>query len=243
MLTTSCKHCVFKIKEGEQQTGCQLNRFDTAKTFDDEGDGVVLGFCNGFRPQRWVEDVEAKDMQEMLSIVRHEMVEPINFVIQFKDSLEDLKKTLASIAKIENLNKRSTLTVVNRKVEFNEEISKIIFSQNLHEDRMFLMYIVDENNPVMNSCFKNFNIGQMVTVWAGYEFSADFSQKLCNFINVDLQKLYLVYDDTKYLCHTSMFKVLNGDLPMINGESGTLIEKILRRDKGTGIYEWSKFFA
>jgi hypothetical protein len=247
MLTTSCKNCVFKIGESDQ-TGCHLNRLDKMPhTKDEDGNFVILKFCNGFRPERWKEDVGVSTIEEMIATVKHEMHSPINFVIHFKDSLEELKKTLESISRIQNLNKRSTLTVVNKKVEFNEEISEIIFRQNFHEDRIFLMFILDENQPILNNCFKNFNVGNMVTVWAGYEFPENFEDLVNKTVNEDMEKLYLIFDDNKYFTSTQLFKSLNGDLPLVldNGEvdSDDYVNKICRRSGGNGVYNWSEYFA
>jgi len=247
MLTTSCKNCVFKIGENNQ-TGCHLNRLDKLPhTKNEDGNFVILKFCNGFRPERWKEDVDVSSMEDMLATVKHEMHVPINFVIQFNDSIENLKKTLKSISEIENVNARSTLTVVNRKVEYNEEISQIIFQQNFPEDKIFLVYIIEENDAVMNTCFKNFNIGNMVTVWAGYEFPVNFENVINKTINEDMSKLYLVFDENKYLTNTHLFKRLNGDLPLTL-DDGTIdndnyINKVCQRSGGNGVYSWSEYFA
>lgn len=246
MLHTKCSECVFNKKENGIQVGCELKNIDNIKKELVENNFVLSKFCTGFRPQHWVDDVGTDDKEKLLELVKTEMIPPINYVIIFEDSIDKLKTTLESIRNIKNKNPRSTLTVVNKKVEFNEEIYSIINKENFIKDRIYLVYIIDDNVNPVDQAFKNMINGYATYVYAGYEFKEDFVNKINDFTNLESKNLYLVHDQAHLLFFVKIFQFLNGNKKTMHGEvvnDLSFIERVTKENYlKTGVYNWKDFF-
>lgn len=242
MVKTYCKDCVFNKKEGDVQVGCEIKNIEKATSSLEDGNMVLDRFCTGFRPQHWVDDVGTSDKAKLIELAKIEMIAPVNYAIIFEDNIEDLKKTLASIRAIENKNPRSTLTVINKKVEFNEEIYSLINQENFIKDRIYLVYVIDQEINVVDQAFKNMINGYAAYVYAGYEFPNNFVNKINEFTNIDFGYLYTVHDERKLLFNVKIFNFLGGNKKDEKNHSSFLEKVKAENSLKVGVYDWKEFF-
>lgn len=247
-ITTECKTCLFNIKDSDVQIGCRLNRLDKFENKEFvENNYVIQRFCNGYRPQVWADDINeivpVHDIDTLVDIAREEMILPINYVISFNEDIETLKKTLVSISKINNFHPRSRLVVINRKVEYNEEIYDLITNSVFNKSKVFLIFLF-ENVEELDQAAKNFVGGVVAYVKSGYEFPQNFHDKIYKYINEDMKIVHYVYDETKTMFFAGVFKTMGGNLAKMNID-GTIDKRNFYQrimDHNKGIYSWGEFF-
>lgn len=242
MVKTYCKDCVFRKEENGAQVGCEIKNLTNISVAMEDGKMVLDRFCTGFRPQHWVDDVGTLDKDKLIELVNIEMISPINYAIIFDNNIEDLKKTLASIRSIKNKNPRSTLTVINKSVEFNEEIYSIINKENFIKDRIYLVFIIDENVNIVDQSFKNMINGYSVYVKAGYEFQEEFVNKINDFTNINFKYLYAVHNKDCLLFYGKIYKFISGNKNKEH-EGLSFLERIKKENSlNVGVYDWKEFF-
>lgn len=107
-ISTSCGDCIFAVRDGDKQTGCEFDRLDGfyengAIIVEQEHPTkhhkhfVVLGrFCNACRNHEWG---DRHPVQEWEDIVRKEFSVRVSMIIYMDNStsLSDLSRTLESI--------------------------------------------------------------------------------------------------------------------------------------------------
>ncbi len=118
-IQTSCKDCVFQIKDNGVQTGCKLDRTNRFTTELIEGDLLVIDrFCSAKRKIDWV---EGKDLTNLEILVRSELLLTFDVGIYIDDSnfsLEKIEKV------VKNINENQILKPTVTNFIFNNEISK-----------------------------------------------------------------------------------------------------------------------
>lgn len=242
MVKTYCKDCVFRKEVDGVQVGCEIKNLQNVVVTMEDGKMVLDRFCTGFRPQHWVDDVGTSDKDKLIELAKIEMISPVNYAIIFDDSIEDLQKTLASIRSIKNKNPRSTLTVINKKVEFNQEIYSIINKENFIKDRIYLVYIIDENVNIVDQSFKNMINGYSVYVKAGYEFQEEFVNKINDFTNINFKYLYAVHNKECLLFYSKIYKFVVSDKSE-ESKNLSFLERIKKQNAlNVGVYDWKEFF-
>ena len=89
-LTTNCTKCIFAVKDGKTQTGCELKRIEKyrdndivvieAEDLEDNEFYVIQSWCSAYREEDW-----AKDRLVPKSDVLNEMKSPLGFVLIVDD--------------------------------------------------------------------------------------------------------------------------------------------------------------
>tara|TARA_R110002110_G_scaffold102142_4_gene259159 strand:- start:1640 stop:2467 length:828 start_codon:yes stop_codon:yes gene_type:complete len=106
-VNTSCKDCVFAIREDSTQVGCEFNKIELYKAKgvevieafdgDDNEFYVVKAWCSTYREDLWKVAHESKDMHEQIDKETHPK---ITYAIVLDDLNEyDFQKTINSIQK------------------------------------------------------------------------------------------------------------------------------------------------
>ena len=102
---TSCKSCVFSIRdeEGFRQTGCKIGRIEKYRkkgipiieARDEEGEFYGLEtWCNAYREEPW--KIAHKE-EDLPAVARLESAPNVSFIILVKDTIDNLEKTIESI--------------------------------------------------------------------------------------------------------------------------------------------------
>lgn len=102
---TSCKECIFAIKDGNTQTGCELGRLekfrkkeiDVVEAHDGEAEFYgLLTWCNAYRREPW--SIANKD-EDLVALVKSETAPNVNFIILVNKTMDGLENTIDSILK------------------------------------------------------------------------------------------------------------------------------------------------
>mgnify|MGYP003109108494 FL=1 len=118
-LHTSCRECIFSVKEGQTQVGCEFDRIDLYKEngshvieaydeFDNEFFVINNRYCLYRRTEEWAEKYSSSDIKSIVE----KQVKPRYHAIVFSDkdnTLDELSSTLESLSA--QYNPPSILTV------------------------------------------------------------------------------------------------------------------------------------
>ena len=130
-VVTCCGGCVFAEYKDHEQTGCKLNRREPLGWEGDwaEKDGdkhsVFYRFCNTYRPQDWVDELNYAEKLDLEYTVMTEVYPNLMFIVLFDaDSEEDQRIFEQQLDAIENQDLYFTrrIIVVNQKFEYNDYI-------------------------------------------------------------------------------------------------------------------------
>jgi hypothetical protein len=268
-MVTHCKGCVFAKcsldGENKQQEGCAFDRHESlgVKAAHD-GFFVLERFCNTFRPDQWVNDLDFEDQLNIQEAAIEEVYPRVGFFVRLdtssENAMQDLKKTLESIAiaSYKRNGKPPFIVVINDKVEYNEEIWSLfvrLFGELGDTDYHIVqiskmpekqIYLVDE-------AFNHAQNGWIYVTTSGEIVAESIIDKLHNAINVEMKQVMTVepYDGFNGLIFPAfLFKFLNGNRMKVyqdeQVDSGTFIEKVKtaqdRSDIKT-VYTWEEFDA
>ena len=119
-LTTSCRDCVFAIKDGKLQTGCELGRVEAysnrgvaiieAEDLEENEFYVLETWCNTYREDVWKVAHEGEDLKD---IVYNELDPKVQFVVIINSNLDEIETTINSIFEQEAFSAKEILLVNN----------------------------------------------------------------------------------------------------------------------------------
>ena len=220
---TNCKGCVFAEGGDFIQKSCQLNRSSKLGVQDSDEDGffILSRFCNTYRPKEWVEQLSDEESKDIKSTVMKEVYPRVGFFILLEtntaNEIEKFKQTLEDIKNQQEIKPRYVV-VVNDKVEYNQEIFKLLASSFDFEDTEYHMIQLRQpsknKDSKIDEAFMHAKNGWIYVTSSGEKIPIDLLKKIHNRINIDMKKLVVIkpYDDVNgLLFQSSLFKFVNGN--------------------------------
>lgn len=223
----ACNNCVFALSEDKKQTGCSLGRLEkllgrpVEETDYIETDGrssvSYNKFCMTFRPPRWIDELGEinPSMQFMEEAVMNELKIPLGYVIDFKEDMDTLRKTLNSVVN------PAYVIVLHSKPEYSQEIFEELSSryQDIPYKSIILFVDIDfiEN---LDHAFKKCKNGWIMLLSAGDTVPANAYDAIYNRIYNDVRRLGVSFneDRTKLLVQAQIFQFLGGNKPKLLGD-------------------------
>ncbi len=261
---TKCEGCVF-AKIEDIQTGCDLERHTKLGIISDDKDETftLKRFCNTYRPDKWLSDLDFDQRLDIESEVMKEIYPKVGFIINFdlesENPIGNLEKTLKSIPQAEN----GTLyvVVVNEKVEYNEEIWGSFIS-NFGEVSKIKYHIVQLNHVysdidmLIDQSFTHAQNGWVQCLTSGDEVDENCIGKIHELINIKMKKLIMILPKNEkdpfsgLVFPAYLFKFLNGNGVKVfrdeKADSRSFITKVLeaeKRGETKTVYTWEEFYA
>lgn len=265
---TNCKGCIFaeekkhhlSTKEGIQ-VGCSLERHNLLEVeeLDDEGNFVLKRFCNTYRPEEWVQDLDFEEALNPEETVLEEVFPRIGFFIHLDTdnpaATEDLDTTLASITQLVG-GDAAYVTVVTDKVEYNVSIWESFVKHFTGTDTKYHVVQtrkLEAKEESLDESFLHAQNGWVYSTSSGELVPSDILDKLHELLNIKLEQLVMIepYDGFNGLMFPAfLFKFLKGSKARLFQDqtvcSGTFIEKIKEaqeRDQASGVLTWEEFNA
>lgn len=251
-ISFSCKDCVFAISENDKQSGCKLNRLK--KLCQDEKpqeDGFFSfnRFCNTFRPQMWLDNHYDGNADMAAQEVYKEIYPRLSFIIEFDHNLDNLKSIISNIEN-QTIAHKKFVIVVNDKVEYNEDIFKLM--QNTLKTNIGRFNVIQslEESIELDEGFKHAKNGWSVFLKQGQNINTNFAEIIHNRINLEMKRfLYSENKDgTKIIVQSALYKLLNGNkpTPKQDGEMDTrsFKEKLqdMQQTDSDSVIEWERLF-
>lgn len=259
---TNCSGCVFATLSEGYQNGCTLNRHDKLVVSDtDENNNFVLErFCNAYRPQDWIQELDIEEQLELESTVLNELVPRIGFFVTLDtsvaDAIEKLDTTLNDIANINH--GPAYVAVITDKVEYNEEIWGM-FIKYFGDGTEVKYHVVQlseqfqDTSKIVDEAFTHAQNGWIYTTGSGEKVNSEIVDIIHKSINIDLNQMVLIepYQDDNGMCFPAyVFKFLNGNRTKIfqdeETSSASFIEKIKEAEgRGTSksVFTWEELDA
>ena len=243
-VVTSCAACCFANYEGKTQVGCELGRIEK---FQEKGTKVVEAedgerefylvhrMCNCYREEDWAEYWKHKKKR-----VLKENAVRINFIVPINDgdTIEDLQKTLVSIATQDDFEAIKVITMNNSKHDNFDIIHKLhevfgsyaeqtSYLNKSEEGTTFVGGIMVEKNQdfwtVLEAAFDYATNGFYTIVDAGSVVAPDLLKKINNAINIELNQILMIepHDKDSYSGLTvscALHKYLSGSKDTTNFE-------------------------
>ena len=79
---TSCKDCVFSVKQEEKQIGCELYRSEKLGVESvEDGNYVLERYCNTYRPEEWLSELSLEEYKKRHQVAIKEVVPRVGFLI------------------------------------------------------------------------------------------------------------------------------------------------------------------
>ena len=168
-LTTSCRDCVFAIKDGKLQTGCELGRVEAysnrgvaiieAEDLEENEFYVLETWCNTYREDVWKVAHEGEDLKEF---------------VYYEQEAFSAKEIL-----LVNNGEDSCFDVIQKAKELLED--KIDFKVQQIKEELPILGVIDE-------AFKNAQNGYYSVIECGKETRRDLIATLHEAVNVKLKK-------------------------------------------------------
>ena len=197
-LTTNCTKCIFAVKDGKTQTGCELKRIEKyrdndivvieAEDLEDNEFYVLQSWCSAYREEDW-----AKDRLVPKSDVLNEMKSPLGFVLIVDDEnpVEKMKITLDSIFKnveepsfivIANNSSNDYVEIINDAVEYFSDKDDVIYKvTDIKEEKC-------DDHRVVDIAFNSFRNGFYTVLKSGNEIPLKIEETLNHTIIHDIKK-------------------------------------------------------
>jgi hypothetical protein len=196
-ITTSCQKCVFSVKEGKTQVGCELGKIDIliaqgvnvieAEDLEENEFYVLEHGCRTYREEIWKTANKGKDLKEVLE---KETYPRITFIVLVRDDLNGLETTVSSILNQEKFQPRQILIVNTRSQRYIDLIEKC---KSLLEDSE-VSYKVQNvfreltDNEVLDEAFGNVISGFYSVFESGKEVPDDLIKTLNQALAYDVKK-------------------------------------------------------
>ena len=231
---TSCKGCLFAEYTENTQTGCQLNRADKLNPKNDlildgeEYHYTFSRFCNTYRPEEWKLVLSDEEKDNMQKAVMREVCPKVGFFIFLDDSedmLDKLKFTLDGI-KNQTIGAARYVVLINKKVEYNEELHDILLSYFDFDETEFHIVqtlIEDGNDFLLDEAFRHAKNGWAYVTSCGEEVDAKLLERVHDRINLQMRRLVFVgpYEGLNgMIFQTAIYKFLDGNRRLKHRETG-----------------------
>ena len=264
IIRTDCEHCVFcKLSDNGTQTGCELGRSDLlgVETMSEEGSFILARFCNTYRPDEWVQELNLDESLDLQKTVIEEVCPKVGFFIyldtnQNDYTMEKLTSTIESIAKIEH-GPPTHIVIINDKVEFNEEIWGLFLKYfDINKTKYHIVQLnskLDDVTQSLDAAFTHAQNGWIYVATSGETIASDVITRLNGLLNIEMKKLNRVesYDGFNGLMFPAfLFKFLNGNKNKMftdkKMDTGSFVEKMQKaeaRSNSKTIITWKEFNA
>jgi len=197
-LKTSCKGCIFNIKEDDVQTSCELGILDNIKNKSSkceviDGDYQFDRVCQ-FKTK------EEKTKEEVLK----ERYLKFNFIIIDTN----LDKTLATLESVENL-----VTKTNTVVVATVENVKTLTSKLGNKANYIVTHYFEDDRDIfqnMDDALPKLKNGYTVVLHEDDEISRKDLDKINDFVNIKMNKLALI-ENSPFIINTVIYKMLRGN--------------------------------
>mgnify|MGYP003134903955 FL=1 len=197
-LTTNCTKCIFTVKDGKTQTGCELERIEKyrengvvvieAEDLEDNEFYVIQSWCSAYREEDWIED-----RLDPKSDVLEEMKSPMGFIVIVDDenSADKLAITLNSI--LENVEEPSFIVIANNSSnDYVEIINSAIEYFSDKDDVIYKVTDIKEENcddhRVVDISFNNFRNGFYTILKSGSKIPLKIEEVLNHTIISQIKK-------------------------------------------------------
>ena len=234
VIKTHCSGCVFVEKQRSHlgtksghQTGCSLGRHDKLEVeqTDDDGSFVLKRFCNTYRPDEWIEDLDFEEAVVPEETVLDEVFPRLGFFVRLDTSgdsgrgeaISSLGETIDSIGRVEG-GPPAYVAVITDKVEYNEEAWGVLATH--YEDTDTKYHIVqiegevEDRSLIVDEAFGRAQNGWVYITTAGESIPSDTLARIHELVNIEMRQLVLVepYDDFNGMVFPAfLFKFLNGN--------------------------------
>tara|TARA_R110000824_G_scaffold808_5_gene4970 strand:+ start:3359 stop:4147 length:789 start_codon:yes stop_codon:yes gene_type:complete len=258
-MQTKCEGCVFAVKKNidseYQQSGCVMDRsrkLGVAEMVD--GNYLLDGYCNTFRPQEWLEGLTAKQQMNAGQVAIDEVAIRMGFIVELDptpDAISRLRITLEDIANQEGYSP-AYVVVVTSKVEYNEEIWTLFLE--FFGDRDGIKFHITQTKRDtfdVDGAFENAQNGWIYLTTSGEPVMKNLMAMVDKRVNIDMKKLLVVrpYEGMNgFMFPAYLFKFLNGNKPKVYGDemvdAGSFIEKIETAAENSSpelFIDWSEF--
>lgn len=201
-LTTSCKDCIFSVKEDKLQTGCSFGRIEAysnrginiieAEDLEENEFFVLETWCSAYREELWKTAHEGEDLEEAL---QKELDPKVQFIIIIQDELDGLQKTVVSALNQELFSPKRLIFVNNSDSSYFELIQKIKWMEENDIIPKETDYRIQDvrgkasNAEVIDEAFKNVSNGYYSVIESGKEAPLDLIKRLYNAINIRIEKV------------------------------------------------------
>ena len=240
-LTTSCKDCVFSIKEDKLQTGCSFGRIEAysnrgvniieAEDLEENEFFVLETWCSAYREELWKTAHEGEDLEEA---IQKELDPKVQFIIIIQDALDGLQKSIDSALSQELFSPKRLIFVNNSDLSYFEVITKI--NEVVPEGTDYRIQDIRgeaTNLEAIDEAFKNVSNGYYSVIESGKEAPLDLTKRLYNAINIKIEKVgYVEPTDgangmtVQAVLHKFLFGNKGADLKtkILDGESMDKVE-------------------
>ena len=196
-LTTSCKDCIFAIKEDKLQTGCSFGRIEAysdrginiieAEDLEENEFFVLETWCNAYREEIWKTANEKEGVEEAL---RKELDPKVQFIIIIQDSLDGIEKTIESALNQEEFAAKRLIFVNNSELSYFNVITKI--NEVIPEGTDYRIQDIRgelSDLEVIDEAFNNVSNGYYTVIESGKELPSDVIKKIYTAISIKIQKV------------------------------------------------------
>ena len=217
-LTTSCKGCIFNIKEDDVQTSCELGILDNIKIKSSkceviDGDYQFDRVCQFKTKEEILKDKYANF---------HFIIIDTNLdkTLSILDSIEHLvtEENRVCIATVENF-KQISLKIGNRPNYFT--------TRSFNEEKTIFEY--------MDDAFLKIKNGYTIVLHEDDRISKEDLDKINEFVNIKMNRLALV-EDSPFVVNNVIYKMLKGNKDLSFRDK--LVELQEEQETNSMIFSW-----
>jgi len=243
-IETHCKNCVWSV-----DNKCEMDRLEKfeklVKIEYEDGYAKFPRFCNAWRNQAWIDN-----QSEPMTQIELEMRIGMGLVVDFTNNhdLKQLEKTFISCILGQYLIPNYVI-VINDKVEYQEEIDKILVYYFKDNPRNIIQILDLEKIYYMDEAFKFARHGYTTFVYSGDILPYKYLEIVNNHINKELKFLSACFSkDEKIIFQNTLFKLLGGNKPVAT-EGGSinrddfLTRLLAMKSEEKCIYLWDELFG
>ena len=262
-LKSSCRQCVFAEHDDTGQTSCKLDRASKLGIEEkDENNFFVLSrFCTTYRPEDWLKTLSVDDSLDINNAVMKEIHPRVGFFVIMdysveSEALEKLKTTIEDIKNQELIDARYVV-VINDRVEYNQDIYRIIepmFDFDVTEYHLLqTKEKISAPATTIDQAFNHAKNGYVYVTYAGKSIDRSLIAKIHKRINIDMKRLVVIKPESgvdKLLFQTALFKFVNGNKTKLyqdeTVDNRPFLEKIQEAAKESDdetFIDWSEFNA
>ena len=187
---TSCKECLFAVYKGNTQVGCEHDRISSFEARDeiieaydnDKEFFVVDRVCNYFRPPKWNDGNADIDLSEVESSVNCVVIVNIP-----SPNPEELKKTVASIAKLDYNRKRFSVVFSHAMaMKDRDSLSPVMSSMPEDIEHTIVLYV--SSGMQYYETMRDRDCTHFIKLESGQEIDSSIISDVNSSINTDLEK-------------------------------------------------------
>lgn len=212
MIKTSCLHCIFKITDGQEQNGCELNRLDKYNKHLVDGYYELDGYCNFCRNVYW----DKAESPDRVSEVKKEEHIKYSVIYDFDGDKDALLLQSLSSAAGENAPVDFVICYNN---EINVSITDLYYEcRPLFNNTVITQSIDDEMNvySAFELAVKKAIGNYLYFIERGHEIDKNCVSHLNSLVNDEAKTVYMVASKDFVICYKPLFeKYAHMERPML----------------------------